>query len=100
VFATVNRGYSPVIGATVVATIEYPGSYSKSELEMRDDGAGADIIKGDGTYSVYIVNAQIIGKHTISIHVINTNDTRIKNVKTVSAASRISSKCLIFIEFY
>ncbi|KAF6020746.1 hypothetical protein EB796_020902 [Bugula neritina] len=98
VFATVNRGYSPVIGAKVVATIEYPGSYSKSELEMRDDGAGADIVKGDGTYSAYIMNSQTKGRHTISVNVVNTNDTNVKKVTVYSSAGAISVKKLLTVE--
>ena len=89
-FATVNRGYSPVIGAKVVATIEYPGSYSKSELEMRDDGAGADIVKGDGTYSAYIMNSQTKGRHTISVRVTGSNETSVKKGSSYSPAGAIS----------
>ena len=89
-FASVNRGYSPVIGAKVKATIEYPNggvNTKTNQLEMRDDGAGADIEKGDGIYSAYIVNSHVRGKHTISIDVENGDDTNVKTVKTYSSSA-------------
>lgn len=93
-FATVARGYAPVVGAKVVANIEFPqagSSVPNMKLEMRDDGAGADIAKEDGTYSAFIVNSHTGGKHSISFEVASGNDTNIKTVKVIeSAAGSIS----------
>ena len=81
-FATVTRGYSPVVGAKVIANIEYPTG-SAEKLEMRDDGAGADVEKGDGAYSAFIINSHVTGKHTISVEVESGNETAIKTVSSV-----------------
>ncbi|XP_067949142.1 calcium-activated chloride channel regulator 3A-1-like isoform X2 [Watersipora subatra] len=91
-YATVTRGYAPVIGATVKANIEYPTiNTTSTQLLMRDDGAGADIDKEDGIYSAFIINSQMKGQHSISIEVISNDNTNIKVVKVVgSPAGAIS----------
>lgn len=81
-----------MVGAKVVANIEYPnaGLHNKTQLEMRDDGAGADIVKGDGTYSAYIINSKAKGKHSINIEVASVGGTSVKTVTTYSKAGAIS----------
>lgn len=88
-----------MVGAKVVANIEYPnaGLHNKTRLEMRDDGAGADIVKGDGTYSAYIINSKAKGKHSINIEVASVGGTSVKTVTTYSKAGAISGTLSLFI---
>ncbi|XP_048015955.1 calcium-activated chloride channel regulator 4-like [Megalobrama amblycephala] len=52
VFAEVSQNYRPVIKAEVWATLESQ-SGSAQELQLLDNGAGADAFKDDGVYSRY-----------------------------------------------
>ncbi|XP_015725905.1 calcium-activated chloride channel regulator 1-like [Coturnix japonica] len=52
VYAEVSQNFLPVLGATVVATIETDGAAAVS-LPLFDNGAGADMTKNDGIYSRY-----------------------------------------------
>ena len=93
-FAAVTQGYASVVGAKVVANIEYPDAsqHPTTQLQMRDDGAGADIIKGDGTYSAYIINSDSKGKHSINVEVVSEGGTSVKSVTTYSQAGAISGR--------
>lgn len=81
-----TRGNNAVVGAKVVAHLEYPDveAYTNITLEMRDDGFGADITEEDGTYSAYIINAETIGKHSIFVEVEGVTDTKVKTVTSYS----------------
>ncbi|XP_072199415.1 calcium-activated chloride channel regulator 4 [Excalfactoria chinensis] len=52
VYAEVSQNFLPVLGATVVATIERDGAAAVS-LPLFDNGTGADMTKNDGIYSRY-----------------------------------------------
>ena len=56
VVAEVSQGSKPVVGARVDAVVERPMDSNNNpqapiELELLDNGGGADKIKNDGTYS-------------------------------------------------
>ena len=56
VVAEVSQGSQPVVGAKVLAMVERPPTPTGApappmELELMDNGGGADKIKNDGTYS-------------------------------------------------
>ena len=54
--AEVKKGNMPVIGARVRAYITRPSTNGETpalELELDDNGSGADVIKNDGIYSRY-----------------------------------------------
>lgn len=89
-FACVTRGQAPVIGAKVVATIESSTGRKRKRLIMRDSGANADIIKDDGIYSAYILNADSVEKHTISVEVSGEASTKILNYKKSGGAGSIT----------
>jgi len=87
----VTQGYAAVVGAKVIATIEYPDAtqHAKTQLELRDDGVGVDILKGDGTYSAYLINSNAKGKHSINVEVVSVGGTSVKSV-SYSQAGAIS----------
>ncbi|CAM9674997.1 unnamed protein product [Lampetra planeri] len=69
VFAEVKQGSTPVVGATVIATIERPHE-KPLELQLFDNGAGADVIKDDGVYSRYFTQNSDAGSDQYSFKVI------------------------------
>ncbi|PIK56365.1 putative calcium-activated chloride channel regulator 1-like [Apostichopus japonicus] len=73
-FAEVRQGFSPVVNCRVVATIEDPIGQSM-EIELLDNGAGADITTGDGIYSRYVTKYGGEGFYGIRISVDDNNGT-------------------------
>ncbi|KAH0519424.1 Calcium-activated chloride channel regulator 4A [Microtus ochrogaster] len=66
VYAEVLQGYTPIIGAHVTAIIE-SNSGSIEELELLDNGAGADTFKDDGVYSSYFTAYSENGKYSLKV---------------------------------
>ncbi|XP_050016179.1 calcium-activated chloride channel regulator 4 [Alexandromys fortis] len=66
VYAEVLQGYTPIIGAHVTAIIE-SNSGSIEELELLDNGAGADTFKDDGIYSRYFTAYSENGKYSLKV---------------------------------
>ncbi|XP_050818096.1 calcium-activated chloride channel regulator 1-like [Gopherus flavomarginatus] len=74
IYAEVSQGFLPVLGATVMATVE-PQTGSAVELKLLDDGSGADIIKNDGIYSRYFTSFNGNGRYNLKVHVQGRNQT-------------------------
>ncbi|KAK7814353.1 hypothetical protein U0070_027011, partial [Myodes glareolus] len=66
VYAEVLQGYTPIIGAHVTAIIE-SNSGNIEELELLDNGAGADTFKDDGVYSRYFTAYSENGKYSLKV---------------------------------
>ncbi|KAM5148113.1 calcium-activated chloride channel regulator 1-like [Mantella aurantiaca] len=66
-YASISQGLLPVKGAKVTAII----SSEKSEtlLDLLDNGAGADIAKGDGIYSKYLFAFPVIERYNVKVRV-------------------------------
>lgn len=90
VYATVTRGYSPVVGATVTATLH--GSGGSQDIQLLDSGAGADTSRNDGIYSGYITNAGSLGKHTISVNVVGGSQTHVRVTRVGNKAAVITGR--------
>lgn len=76
-FAEVKHGFAAVLGANVTAVIE-PETGDPLTLTLLDDGAGADVTKGDGVYSVYLFRFTNNGRHTMKMFAEWTNTTSLK----------------------
>nr|XP_034978697.1 calcium-activated chloride channel regulator 1-like [Zootoca vivipara] len=74
IYAEVSQGFLPVIGAKVTATVE-PEIGTPVELELYDDGSGADILKNDGIYSRYFTSFRGNGRHNIKVRVQGKDQT-------------------------
>ncbi|XP_041350383.1 calcium-activated chloride channel regulator 4-like [Gigantopelta aegis] len=76
IFAEVTRGRAPVLEADVISMLERPGSEPK-KLFLKDDGAGSDIIKGDGIYSAYVLAPDLSqnGRYNVKVTVKGKRDT-------------------------
>ncbi|NWH52278.1 CLCA1 regulator, partial [Fregata magnificens] len=74
VYAEVSQGFLPVLGATVIATIEKNGAAAVT-LELLDNGAGADTMKNDGIYSRYFTSLQGTGRYSLKVNAHGRNTT-------------------------
>ncbi|XP_053549084.1 calcium-activated chloride channel regulator 3A-1-like [Bombina bombina] len=70
VYAFVTQGHIPVLGAKVTAIIESQKG-DVQMLELFDNGAGADIIKGDGIYSKFFFTFIENGRYSLKVRVEN-----------------------------
>ncbi|XP_075396331.1 calcium-activated chloride channel regulator 4-like [Tenrec ecaudatus] len=66
VYAEVQQGFLPVLGATVTAFIE-SASGNVQTLELLDNGAGADSLKNDGVYSRYFTAYTEKGRYSLKV---------------------------------
>ncbi|CAM2118849.1 unnamed protein product [Caretta caretta] len=74
IYAEVSQGFLPVLGATVMATVE-PQTGSAVELKLLDDGSGADITKNDGIYSKFFTSFKGNGRYNLKVHIQGRNKT-------------------------
>ncbi|XP_037784831.1 calcium-activated chloride channel regulator 3A-1-like [Penaeus monodon] len=66
VYAEVKQGSNPVIGATVRAYISHTSTPDEAmELDLLDNGQGADSQAGDGIYSRYLTQYPSIGRYIV-----------------------------------
>jgi len=82
VVAEVRQGNKPVIGAKVQAVVERPAAsngdpYPPIEVELADNGAGADFIKNDGMYARYFTHYTGKGRYSVKCQVIGDSDTQV-----------------------
>jgi len=79
--AEVKQGNMPVIGAKVKAYIERPQESGEPlpalELELLDNGAGADSIQNDGIYTRYFTKYTGTGRYSVKCEVSGGDDTQI-----------------------
>ncbi|XP_063797573.1 calcium-activated chloride channel regulator 4 [Pseudophryne corroboree] len=68
IYASVNQGLTPVMGAKVTAIVE-PVSGPLITLELLDNGAGPDIVKDDGIYSKYFIEFSANGRYALKVRV-------------------------------
>lgn len=87
VFATVMKGYFPVVHATVTATVR--GTASSDVITLRDDGLGPDITKEDGIYSGFILSTSSVGKYTVVVDVVGGDESAVRTTRVESQAARI-----------
>ncbi|NXD06899.1 CLCA1 regulator, partial [Nothocercus nigrocapillus] len=74
IYAEVSQEFLPVLGATVIATIEKDGAAAES-LQLLDNGAGADTIKNDGIYSRYFTSFQSGQRYSLKVNARGRNTT-------------------------
>ncbi|XP_033007553.1 calcium-activated chloride channel regulator 1-like [Lacerta agilis] len=84
IYAEISQGFLPVIGANVTAIVEDEKGNTK-ELELYDDGSGADIRKNDGIYSRYFISFTQNGRYNIKARV-QGKDKAVRLVRRQSQA--------------
>merc|ERR1712025_449481 len=80
VVAEVSQGTVPVVGAKVKAEIERPPDSNGDpqppmELDLMDNGSGADKIKNDGTYARYFSRFTGQGRYSVKCQVVGDEET-------------------------
>ncbi|GBL73827.1 Calcium-activated chloride channel regulator 4 [Araneus ventricosus] len=80
VYAEVKKGYLAVIEATVIATVERPMG-ATVDIELRDDGLGADVTENDGIYTGYFTHFNGNGRYAVIARVSNDGQAKLKQGK-------------------
>ncbi|KAK3104352.1 hypothetical protein FSP39_000118 [Pinctada imbricata] len=67
-YASLQKGYAPVVYGNVSALIE-DGNGNTMELRLKDDGIGSDVEANDGVYSATILPSSILstGRHFVKV---------------------------------
>uniref|UniRef100_H0VS80 VWFA domain-containing protein n=1 Tax=Cavia porcellus TaxID=10141 RepID=H0VS80_CAVPO len=66
VYAEVQQGYVPILGASVTAVIESSNGHT-TVLDLLDNGSGADAFKDDGVYSRYFTGYSENGRYSLKV---------------------------------
>ena len=102
VVGEVRQGTRPVVGAKVRAVVERPpdqqgNPYPAMELQLMDNGSGADKIKNDGIYSKYFSQYTGRGRYSVKCKVEADQDTGVNGgflgVRAASPASPGTPLC-------
>jgi len=80
VVAEVSQGSKPVVGAKVEAVVERPMDSNNNpqapiQLDLLDNGGGADKIRNDGTYARYFTQYTGKGRYSVKCQVTGNKDT-------------------------
>merc|ERR1719391_506078 len=88
VVAEVSQGSKPVVGAKVEASVERPPSNSTPQppiqIQLLDNGSGADKIKNDGTYTRYFAKYTGKGRYSVRCQVSGDDETGVNDGFTSS----------------
>ncbi|XP_050031049.2 calcium-activated chloride channel regulator 1-like isoform X3 [Dermacentor andersoni] len=75
VYAEVTKGEYVVLHAKVTATVVRPQGHGTVEMELFDDGLGADVTANDGIYSGYFTQFDGVGRYSVSARVVSGDDS-------------------------
>jgi len=89
VVAEVSQGRKPVVGAKVEALVERPSNSNGDpqppiQLQLLDNGGGADKIKNDGTYTRYFAKYTGKGRYSVKCQVSGDDETGVNDGFTSS----------------
>ncbi|XP_013394624.1 calcium-activated chloride channel regulator 4-like [Lingula anatina] len=78
IYGEVSQGYTPVVGATVMAYVDT--SSGSTQIPLLDNGAGADNTKNDGIYSAYFLKFEGNVEHSVRVVVKGEEGVSVKSV--------------------
>nr|XP_050031050.1 calcium-activated chloride channel regulator 3A-1-like [Dermacentor andersoni] len=84
VYAEVTKGTQVVLHAKVTATVIRPRMPYEVDVELFDDGLGADVTANDGIYSSYFTQFDGVGRYSVSARVVSSNDSVIAQGRKAS----------------
>jgi len=89
VVAEVSQGSKPVVGAKVEALVERPSNSNGDpqppiQIQLLDNGSGADKIKNDGTYTRYFAKYTGKGRYSVKCQVSGDEETGVNDGFTSS----------------
>ncbi|KAH6921876.1 hypothetical protein HPB50_005752 [Hyalomma asiaticum] len=74
-YAEVTKGEHAVLHAKVTANVVRPKGGEAVQVQLFDDGLGADVTASDGIYSGYFTRFDGVGRYSVSVNVVSGNDT-------------------------
>ncbi|XP_049275849.1 calcium-activated chloride channel regulator 1 [Rhipicephalus sanguineus] len=86
IYAEVTKGAYVVLHAMVTATVVRPSKGDQIEIELFDNGLGADVTANDGIYSAYFTQFEGTGRYSVSARVIGGSDSVIVKGRKASGA--------------
>ncbi|KAH6921711.1 hypothetical protein HPB50_004226 [Hyalomma asiaticum] len=75
IYAEVTKGAHVVLHAKVTATVIQPRGGGQVQVELFDNGLGADVTANDGIYSGYFTQFDGVGRYSVSACVTGGNDS-------------------------
>ncbi|XP_049275838.1 calcium-activated chloride channel regulator 3A-1 [Rhipicephalus sanguineus] len=75
IYAEVTKGAQVVLHAKVTATVIRPKMPYEVDVELFDDGLGADVTANDGIYSAYFAQFDGVGRYSVSARVVSGKDS-------------------------
>ncbi|XP_072918715.1 calcium-activated chloride channel regulator 1-like isoform X2 [Hemitrygon akajei] len=88
IYAKVSQGFLPVLSASVIITVEQPTGHTE-ELELLDNGVGADIVSNDGVYSKCFLHTTVHGRYNFKVRVEGKEGSTTKTNRTDGSAMYI-----------
>ncbi|XP_059841206.1 calcium-activated chloride channel regulator 1-like [Hypanus sabinus] len=88
IYVKVSQGFLPVLSASVIVTVESPTAHKK-DVELLDNGSGADIVSNDGIYSKYFLPATENGRYNFKVRVSGKEGSTTKTNRTDGSAMYI-----------
>ncbi|XP_059839810.1 calcium-activated chloride channel regulator 1-like isoform X2 [Hypanus sabinus] len=85
IYAKVSQGFLPVLSASVIIIVEQPTGHTE-QVELLDNGVGADIVSNDGVYSKYFLNAIGHGRYNFKVRVKGKEGSTMKTNRTDGSA--------------
>lgn len=73
IYAEVSKGPHAVLHARVTATVLRPLRPHEVEVELFDDGIGADVTANDGIYSTYFTQFEGAGRYSVTARVVSSS---------------------------
>ncbi|XP_077546571.1 calcium-activated chloride channel regulator 1-like isoform X2 [Haemaphysalis longicornis] len=84
IYAEVSKGPDAVLHAKVVATVIRPREPYEVDVELFDDGLGADVTANDGIYSAHFTQFEGKGRYSVSARVETGNNSVITRGRQAS----------------
>ncbi|XP_072130689.1 calcium-activated chloride channel regulator 1-like [Mobula birostris] len=88
IYVKVSQGFLPVLSARVIIIAEPPTGPTE-EVELLDNGSGADIVSNDGIYSKYFLNITEHGRYNFKVRVKGKEESTKKTNRTDGSAMYI-----------
>ncbi|XP_064480349.1 calcium-activated chloride channel regulator 1-like isoform X2 [Ornithodoros turicata] len=86
IFVELKKGEQVVKGAHVVATVTTPRG-DQVPVVLKDNGAGADIVGGDGIYSGFFANFSSSGRYSVEVQAYGDENTNLIAPKRPSGST-------------
>ncbi|KAH9372386.1 hypothetical protein HPB48_006684 [Haemaphysalis longicornis] len=91
IYAEVSKGPHAVLHARVTATVIRPQKPGPIEVELFDDGLGADVTANDGIYSAYFTQFEGTGRYSVTARVVSGRNSVIAKGRKAAGRMQLGS---------